>query len=64
MKLNTLCQYIRNTGQVPLRFDDFDEDWSPVGNLYREMLTEAEMITEGEDGIRLTAAGEAEADKE
>lgn len=60
-----LCQYIRNTGQVPLRPDDFDDDWSPVGAMYREQLVADGLIEqrepgEGEPGgIYLTAAGEA-----
>lgn len=58
-----LCQYIRNTGQVPLRVDDFDDDWSPVGQSYREDLLAGALIEErhpgeGEPGgIYLTPAG-------
>lgn len=63
-----LCRYVRNTGQVPLRVDDFDDDWSPVGHMYRETLRAEGLIEErpaGEDepgGIYLTDAGKAMAD--
>lgn len=59
-----LCEYIRNTAQVPLAVHDFDDDWTPAGRLYRDDLVAAELIeirTEGEGepgGIYLTAAGE------
>jgi hypothetical protein len=60
-----LCAYIRNTGQEPLRVVDFDDDWSPAGQTYRDELLESELIIiegavpeEGEQGgIRLTASG-------
>jgi hypothetical protein len=39
-----LCQYVRNTGQAPLRVDDFDDDWCPVGEQYREQLVDAGLI--------------------
>lgn len=58
-----LCQYISNTGQHPLRVDDFDDDWTPVGEMYRDDLVEAGLIEvreHGEDepgGIYLTLAG-------
>ena len=60
-----LCQYIRNTGQIPLRTDDFDDDWSPVGEDYRAGLRQEGLIEERladsdePGGIYLTAAGEA-----
>lgn len=60
-----LCQYIRNTAQVPLRIDDFDDDWSPAGETYRAELRESGLIeerladTDEPGGIYLTAAGEA-----
>lgn len=62
-----LCAYIRNTGQVPLRLDDFDDDWSPAGELYRDSLTLhglAEVVEPDEEagvvgGIVLTEAGKA-----
>lgn len=58
-----LCKYISNTGQLPLRPDDFDDDWTPAGEMYREDLREAGLIEErqpgdGEPGgIYLTLAG-------
>lgn len=60
-----LCQYVRNTAQVPLAVHDFDDDWTPAGDMYREDLVEAGLIEqreagEGEPGgIYLTPAGEA-----
>lgn len=61
-----LCAYIVNTAQVPLRTDDFDDDWSPAGETYRAELLESELIEEreptedgAEGGIVLTAAGRA-----
>lgn len=60
-----LCQYVSNTGQHPLRVDDFDDDWVPVGEMYRDDLVEAGLIEvrehgEGEPGgIYLTLAGAA-----
>lgn len=58
-----LCQYISNTGQHPLRVDDFDDDWTPTGEMYRDDLVEAGLIEvreHGEDepgGIYLTLTG-------
>lgn len=60
-----LCQYVRNTAQVPLAVHDFDDDWSPAGEFNRDELVSAGLIEireagEGEPGgIYLTAAGEA-----
>ncbi len=61
-----LCAYVINTGQVPLRADDFDDDWSPAGPTYRAELQESGLIEvrpPGDDGsvggIVLTAAGRA-----
>lgn len=62
-----LCQYISNTGQYPLRIDDFDDDWNPAGDMYREDLVEAGLIdvrepneaAEEQGGIYLTLAGAA-----
>lgn len=64
-----LCKYIRNTAQVPLAVHDFDDDWTPAGEMYRDDLIEAELISvrepgEGEPGgIYLTVLGEIAADK-
>lgn len=70
-KMKELCQYINNTGQTPLRVDDFDDDWCPTGEMYRDMLFEDELITideprpptddtDGQEGgIYLTPAGAA-----
>lgn len=59
-----LCAYIINTGQVPLRTVDFDDDWSPVGDAYRAELLESDLITiiepseeNGQGGITLTVSG-------
>lgn len=60
-----LCQYIRNTAQSPLAVHDFDDDWTPVGEMYRDDLVEAGLIEireasdEERGGIYLTDAGEA-----
>ena len=60
-----LCQYVRNTAQVPLRVDDFDDDWSPAGETYRAELLESGLIEvrqPGDDepgGLYLTEAGKA-----
>lgn len=60
-----LCQYVRNTAQVPLAVHDFDDDWTPAGAMYRDDLVEAGLIEireAGEDepgGVYLTPAGEA-----
>jgi len=66
-----LCLYIRNTAQVPLRADDFDDDWCPAGGYYRALLTRELLVriidpvpptdeAEGAGGgIYLTPAGEA-----
>lgn len=58
-----LCEYISNTGQLPLAVHDFDDDWTPAGDMYRDDLVEAALIEvrepgEGEPGgIYLTLAG-------
>lgn len=66
-----LCEYIRNTGKVPLRVDDFDDDWVPCGEMYRDQLLAEGFIEirepiepsedqEGQEGgIFLTPDGEA-----
>ena len=52
-----LCQYVRNTGQSPLRIADFDDDWEPAGAMYREGLVADGLIAESEGGMVLTEAG-------
>ena len=58
-----LCAYVRNTGQEPLAVHDFDDDWTPAGDMYRDDLLEAGLIEirePGEDepgGLYLTPAG-------
>lgn len=59
-----LCEYVRNTGQVPLRVLDFDDDWEPAGAMYRQSLVDDGLITEQGGGIVLTDAGKALADGE
>ncbi len=62
-----LVAYIRNTGQRPLAVHDFDDDWTPTGETYRDWLRQAGYIEErdadpdaGEPGgIYLTPEGEA-----
>jgi hypothetical protein len=62
-----LARYIRNTAQVPLAVHDFDDDWTPAGDTYRDWLKQAGYIEEREadpeadepGGIYLTAEGEA-----
>lgn len=70
-KMKELCQYINNTGRTPLRVDDFDDDWCPTGEMYRDWMLEAGLITieeprpptdntvGQEGGIFLTPAGAA-----
>jgi hypothetical protein len=59
-----LCEYVRNTAQVPLALHDFDDDWLPAGEMYRDDLVAAGLIEireAGEDepgGLYLTPAGE------
>lgn len=61
----SLCRYIGNTGQVPLPVHEFDDDWSPVGESYRDWLPQSECIeirdanpdTDEPGGIYLTATG-------
>lgn len=58
-----LCRYIANTGQTPLAIHDFDDDWTPAGEMYRDDLVEAGLIEQREagenepGGIYLTGAG-------
>ena len=62
-----LCGYIRNTTQVPLALHDFDDDWTPAGDTYRDWLKQGGYIEEREadpeagepGGIYLTPEGEA-----
>ncbi len=53
------CQYIRNTAQVPLLTDHFDDDWDPIGKMVRRQLVEHGLITETDGGCVLTDAGKA-----
>lgn len=57
--LKQYVQYIRNTAQVPLKCEHFDEDWEPVGPMVRRDLVAAGWITEAHDGLRLTDAAPA-----
>lgn len=58
-----LCRYINDTNQFPLPVHEFDDDWTPAGDMYREDLIEAGLIEirePGEEepgGIYLTPAG-------
>lgn len=62
-----LCRYINNTGQRPLAVHEFDDDWSPTGDMLRDWLKQAGYIEEREanpeggepGGIYLTDAGKA-----
>ena len=63
MNSEDLCKYIRNTGQVPLRIDDFDDDWTPAGEEYRRQLVVDGLIELREGGIVLTEAGERKAEE-
>lgn len=66
-KCAMLCGYIRNTAQVPLAVHEFDDDWTPSGDTYRDWLRQGGYIEEREadaetgeqGGIYLTPAGEA-----
>lgn len=51
--LRKYVDYIRNTGQVPLKVADFDDDWEPIGPQLRQDLQIAGLITQDIDGIRL-----------
>lgn len=52
--LKQYVQYIRNTANVPLKTEHFDDDWEPVGPTLRRQLLALGWITEEADGIRLT----------
>lgn len=62
-----LCSYIRNTGQKPLAIHDFDDDWTPSGDMMREWLVVGGYVEQrdaspdsGEPGgLYLTDKGEA-----
>lgn len=43
-------QYIRNTKNVPLRREAFDDDWEPVGPMLRKSLVEKGLVREDSDG--------------
>ncbi|APZ81808.1 hypothetical protein vBEliSR6L_43 [Erythrobacter phage vB_EliS_R6L] len=47
-----LCGYIKNTAQEPLAVHDFDDDWTPAGETYRDWLLQAGYIEirEEDDG--------------
>lgn len=51
--LDKYVNYIRNTGQVPLRVEHFDDDWDPIGYQVRSDMLKAGLITVSDDGIRL-----------
>lgn len=53
------CQYVRNTAQVPLRIVDFDDDHEPAGPDIRRMMRDEGLIDYQDDGVVLTAKGEA-----
>lgn len=44
--LTRYVQYIRNTGQVPLLSDQFDDDWEPIGPQVRGDLVSAGLVRE------------------
>lgn len=54
-RLKQYVQYIRNTAQVPLRKDWFDDDWEPIGPMVRRDMMDAGLIFEYQDGILLRA---------
>lgn len=39
-RLAQYVDYINNTAQVPLKTEDFDEDWDPIGPSVRGELVE------------------------
>lgn len=55
--LRQYVQYILNTAQVPLSVAAFDEDWEPSGPRLRPLLVEHGLITESDDGLRVTDVG-------
>lgn len=52
--LKQYVQYIRNTANVPLKTEHFDDDWEPIGPKLRRELLAIGWIAEAADGIRLT----------
>lgn len=57
--LKQYTQYIKNTGQVPLKIEHFDDDWAPIGLTVRIALRDNGLVTEEADGLRLTRKGES-----
>lgn len=51
--LQQYVQYIKNTAQVPLKVEHFDDDWDPIGPKLRADMIGANLIIISEDGIRL-----------
>lgn len=49
--LQKYIQYIRNTARVPLKVEQFDDDWEPVGPMVRRDLLNAGLIKEVDGGI-------------
>ncbi len=56
--LKRCVQYIRNTGQRPLRIAAFDDDWEPAGPMIRQRLRDADLIEEWSGGLMLTVKAE------
>lgn len=52
--LTVYTDYIRNTGQVPLPCEDFDDDWEPIGRGVRADLVRAGLVMETDEGLTLT----------
>lgn len=53
MLYGVYIDYIKNTAQVPLKVEHFDEDWEPIGPIIRPKMVTEGLITIDEDGIRL-----------
>lgn len=51
--LQAYIQYIKNTAQVPLKIEHFDDDWNPIGTRVRADLVKYKAITEVDGGILL-----------
>lgn len=57
--LTKYCEYIRNTGQVPLTAAAFDDDWDPIGHMVRSEMDRHGLITQADGCLILTDAGKA-----
>lgn len=52
--LQQYVDYIKRTGQVPLKTIHFDDDWDPIGPQVRKDLVAAGLTYEKDGGVYLT----------